>query len=266
VGSVKAALVWRHVRVSGTKEYFTPYLVFTTEGAWPRFKRAALSARAEARAGRVRAFSRKASIKRWGFAVSWHDLCNRRLNLEPGTVLLFEGAEELRKWFAERVSELLKTEEGRMNALERLEEKLKRAEEELGRRFEPPEKKKPYRAVKVFSFEVDLPPATKAIYRRGRLLNSTYESDASVSLKEYGSSLLLMVKRSGRYANEFQLVWLRKGLSSEEFLEEALKLGEGELEAVREALEWTVKLTRECGRWDLASYAAPFLAALELVL
>ena len=262
---MKTALVWRHVRVSGTKEYFTPYLVFTTDGAWPRFKRAALSARASARAGRVRAFSRKASIKRWGFAVSWHDLCNRRLNLEPGTVLLFEGAEELRKWFAERVSELLKTEEGRMNALERLEEKLKRAEEELAG-FEAPEKRKPYRAVKVFSFEVDLPPTTKAIYRRGRLLNSTYESGTSVSLKEYGSSLLLMVKRSRRYADELQLVWLRKGLSSEEFLEEALKLGEDELEAVREALEWTVKLARECGRWDLASYAAPLLAALELVL
>jgi len=262
---VKAALVWRHVRVSGTKEYFTPYLIFTTEEAWPRFKRAALSARAEARAGRVRAFSRKAPIKRWGYAVSWHDLCNRRLNLEPGTVLFFEGAEELRKWFAERVSELLRTEEGRKNALERLEEKLKRAEEELAG-FKAPEKRKPYRAVKVFSFEVDLPPATKAIYRRGKLLNSTYESDASVSLKEYGSSLLILVKRSERYADEFRLVWLRKGLSSEEFLEEVLKLREDELEAVREALEWTVKLARECGRWDIASYAAPLLAALELVL
>jgi len=263
---VKAALVWRHVRVSGTKEYFTPYLVFTTEEAWPRFKRAALSVRVDARAGRVRAFSRRSSIKRWGCAASWHDLCNRRLNLEPGTILLFESAEELRKWFAGKVSELLKTEEGRMNALERLEEKLKRAEEELAG-FEPPERRQPYRAVRVFSFEVDLPPATKAIYRRGRLLNSTYESGTSVSLKEYGSSLLLLVKRSRRYADEFRLVWLRKGLSSsEEFLEEALKLERGELEAVHEALEWAVELARECGRWDVASYIAPLLAALELVL
>jgi len=261
---VKAALVWKRVRVSGTQEYFAPYLVFTTEEAWPRFKRAALSARVDARAGRVRAFSKRASIERWGYAVPWHELCNRRLRLEPGTILFFESAEELRKWFAERVNELLKTEEGRGNALERLEERLKRAEEELAE-FEAPEKRRPYRAVKVISFADDLPPATKAIYRRGALLNSTYESGTSVSLKEYGSSLLLMVKRSGRYADELRLVWLRKGLSSEEFLEEVLKLGEGTLEAVHEALEWTVKLARERGREDIASYVAPLLAALELL-
>jgi hypothetical protein len=262
---VKAALVWKHVRVSGTQEYFAPYLVLTTEEAWPRFKRAALSARAEAQAGRVRSFSRMASIERWGCAVPWHVLCNRRLRLEPGTVLFFESVEELRRWFAERVNELLKTEEGRRNALERLEEWLRRAEKELAG-FKAPERGQPYRAVKVITFKDDLPPATKAIYRRGALLNSARESGASVTLKEYGSSLLLLVRRSGEYADEFRLVWLRKGSSSKEFLEEVLELGKDELEAVHEALEWTVELARECGRLDIASYAASLLGTLRLIL
>jgi len=262
---VKTALVWRYVRVSGTQEYFTPYLVFTTEEAWPRFRRAALSVRVDAQAGRVRAFSRKASVKRWGYVVPWYELCNRRLSVEPGTVLFFESLEELRRWFAERVNELLKTERGRRNALERLEGRLRKAEEELAG-FKAPERRQPYRAVKVTTFYDDLPPATKAIYRRGALLNSTRESGASVSLKEYSSSLLLLVKRSGSYADEFRLVWLRKGLRSEEFLEEASKLEEDELGAVAEALEWTVELARECGRRDIASYAASLLAALRLIL
>jgi hypothetical protein len=198
---MKAALVWRYVRESGT---FAPYLVFTIEEAWPRFKRAALCARVAAGAGRVRAFSWRSSIERWGYAVPWRELCNCKLNLEPGTVLFFRGTRELRRWFTERVRELLKTEEGRRNAVRRL--------------------------------------------------------------KEYSSSLLLMVKRSGRYADEFQLIWLRKGLSSEVFLEEVLKLGEGELEAVHEALEWMVELASEGGREDIASYTASLLTALRLIL
>ena len=269
---MKAALVWKRVRVSGTQEYFAPYLVFTTEEAWPRFKRAALSVRVDARAGRVRAFSRRAAIERWGYAVPWHELCNRRLRLEPGTVLFFDGVEELRKWFAERVSELLKTEEGRGNALERLEERLRRAEEELAE-FKPPERRQPYRAVKVISFVEDdeawppnsLPPSTLAILKRGALIGEAREHGAKISLREYRSSLLLLVKREGLDADEYRLVWLRKGVSGEALVEEAMKLNWADLEALHGALKRMVELARERGREDIASHVAPLLAALELL-
>jgi hypothetical protein len=272
VGSVKAALVWRHVRVSGTQEYFTPYLVFTTEGAWPRFKRAALSARASARAGRVRAFSRRSSIERWGYAVPWHDLCNRGLRLEPGTVLFFRSVRGLRRWFAERVSELLRTEEGRMNALERLEEKLKRAEEKLAG-FKAPEKRQPYRAVKVISFVEDdeawppsrLPPSTLAILKRGALIGEVRERGARLYLKEYRSALLLAREEEGRRGSRYLFVWLRKGVSGEALVEEAMKLDWADLEALHGALERMVELARERGREDIVSHVAPLLAALKLL-
>jgi hypothetical protein len=268
VGSVKAALVWRYVRVSGTQEYFTPYLVFTTEEAWPRFKRAALGVRVDARAGRVRAFSRRSSIERWGYAVPWHDLCNRRLRLEPGTVLFFRSVRGLRRWFAERVNELLRTEEGRRNALERLEERLRKAEEVLAG-FKAPEKRQPYRAVKIVSFVEDdeawppssLPPSTLAILRRGALIGEARERGARLYLKEYRSALLLA--REGR--RRYLFVWLRKGVSGEALLEEAMKLDWADLEVLRGALEWMVRLARERGREDIVSHVAPLLAALELL-
>jgi len=269
---VRAALVWRYVRVSGTQEYFAPYIVFTTEEAWPRFKRAALSVRADARAGRVRAFSHRSSIERWGYAVPWHELCNRRLRLEPGTVLLFESVEELRRWFAERVSELLKTEEGRRNALERLEERLRRAEEELAG-FEPPERGQPYRAVKVFTFVEDdeawppsrLPPSTLAILKRGALIGEARERGARLYLKEYRSALLLAREETGRQGSSYLFVWLRKGVSGEALVEEAMKLDWADLEALRGALERAVELARERGREDVVSHVAPLLAALRLL-
>jgi hypothetical protein len=270
---VRAALVWKYVRVSGTQECFTPYLVFTTEEAWPRFRRAALSVRVDARAGRVRAFSRKASIKRWGRVVPWQELCNRKLKLEPGTVLFFESAEELRKWFAERVSELLKTEEGRRNALERLEERLRRAEEELAG-FEPPERRQPYRAIKVIRFVEDdeawlpisLPPSTLAILKRGALIGEARERGARLYLKEYRSALLLArEEEEGRRRRRHLFVWLRKGVSGEELVEEAMKLDWADLEALHGALERMVELARERGREDIVSHVAPLLAALELL-
>jgi hypothetical protein len=272
VGSVKAALVWRYVRVSGTQEYFAPYLVFTTEEAWPRFRRAALSVRVDARAGRVRAFSRRSSIERWGYAVPWRELCNRRLRLEPGTVLFFRGVRGLRRWFAERVNELLRTEEGRRNALERLEERLRRAEEELAE-FEPPEKRKPYRAIKVISFVEDdeawppisLPPSTLAILKRGTLIGEVRERGARLYLKEYRSALLLAREEEGRRRSRCLFVWLRKGVSGEELVGEAMKLDWADLEELHGALERMVELARERGREDIVSHVAPLLAALELL-
>jgi hypothetical protein len=267
---MKAALVWRYVRVSGTQEYFAPYLVFTTEEAWPRLKRAALCVRVDAKAGRVRAFSRRSSIERWGYAAPWRELCNRKLNLEPGTVLFFESVEGLRRWFAERVSELLKTEEGRRNALERLEERLRKAEEKLAE-FEPPEKRQPYRAVKVFTFVEDdeawppscLPPSTLAILKRGALISEARERGARLYLKEYRSALLLAREEEGKWERHYLFVWLRKGVSSETLVEEAVKLED--LEALRSALERMVELARGRGREDIVSYVAPLLAALRLL-
>ena len=269
---MKAALVWRYVRVSGTQEYFAPHLVFTIEEAWPRFKRATLGVRVDARAGRVRAFSRRSSIERWGYAVSWHDLCNRRLNLEPGTVLFFEGAEELRKWFAERVSELLRTEEGRRNALGRLEERLRKAEEELAE-FEPPERRQPYRVVKVFTFVEDdeawppsrLPPSTLAILKHGALIGEARERGARLYLKEYRSALLLAREEEGRRGSRYLFIWLRKGVSGEALVEEAVKLDWADLEALHGALEWMVELAKGRGREDIVSHVAPLLAALKLL-
>ncbi len=253
---MKAAIVWRCRKESRTSYSLAPYLVFVWDEVWPRFKRAAYSARVEVRDGWVRAFARLSSIRRWGHAELLGLLTRAELPLEPGVPVFFESLEGLRGWWRRAVVSQMRTARARRGAAERLEALIREAESMLGLRSPPPPRVRGgYRAVKLAVYDRGaVPPGTVRIMRSGALL----ARDGELELREYSTSYL--VARRGR--DKVRLLFVRKSADAEALLAEA----GGEAKVVLSGLRKGVELARLAGAREAEELLARLAAVLALVL